>query len=434
MDEAIEVADADEVNDIDLAAESAPAPPTPTFLQSLLALLGGGAAAARVASARLFCSPRQLVLGDAHRPAPPRGRRLARCMTVRMRLVLELSLPPPSFLPRGFDVSRLKLSLACGLYDRTDALRTGDVKVDGIDIDFIAISNPREIFDRMGGKQEFDVSEFSSSEFISRLGRGDKSFVALPVFPSRVFRHGYIYINRKAGIREPKDIAGKRVGVPVYTMTAAVWIRGHLMHQYGVDLSGCRWIEGAINHAGSHGEPSAPPLLKPIKVERDPQGRSLSELLAKGEIDVIMGTQHPIPHPDIAPLFPDARAVERAFAKTTRIFPMMHLVVIRRDVHERDPSIADRLYKGFVDAKNLALSRLKRGHPLMLPWLHQDVHELDEVFGGDPYPCGIEANRPSLDALMQYMVEQNFIARPIPLEDVFVPVDKSHALTGMSRR
>ena len=179
-------------------------------------------------------------------------------------------------------MSRQKLSLACGLYDRTDALRTGDVKVDGIDIDFIAIANPREIFDRMGGKQEFDVSEFSSSEFISRLGRGDNTFVALPVFPSRVFRHGYIYINRKAGIREPKDIAGKRVGVPVYTMTAAVWIRGHLMHQYGVDLSGCRWLEGAINHAGSHGDPSAPPLLKPIKIERDPQGRSLSELLAAG--------------------------------------------------------------------------------------------------------------------------------------------------------
>lgn len=322
-------------------------------------------------------------------------------------------------------MSRQKLSLACGLYDRTDALRTGDVKVDGIDIDFIAISNPREIFDRMGGKQEFDVSEFSSSEFISRLGRGDGTFVALPVFPSRVFRHGYIYINRKSGIREPKDIAGKRIGVPVYTMTAAVWIRGHLTHQYGVDLSACRWIEGAINHAGSHGDPSAPPLLKPIKVERDPQGRSLSELLGNGEIDVIMGTQHPIPHPDIAPLFPDARAVEREFAKTTRIFPMMHLVVIRRDVYERDKSIADRLYKGFVDAKNLALARLKRGHPLMLPWLHQDIHELEEVFGGDPYPCGIEANRPSLEALMQYMVEQHFIPRSIPIEDIFVPVDPS---------
>jgi 4,5-dihydroxyphthalate decarboxylase len=345
-------------------------------------------------------------------------------MVWREAPVLRLELPPPSPI-REVHVSRPKLTLACGLYDRTDALRTGDVKVDGLDIDFVAISNPREIFDRMGGKQEFDVSEFSSSEFISRLGRGDNTFVALPVFPSRVFRHGYIYINRKAGIRTPKDIAGKRIGVPVYTMTAAVWIRGHLMHQYGVDLSGCRWLEGAINHAGSHGDPSAPPLLKPIEVERDPQGRSLSELLANGEIDVIMGTQHPIPHPDIAPLFADARAVEREFAKTTRIFPMMHLVVIRRDVYERDPSIADRLYKGLVEAKNLALTRLKRGHPLMLPWLHHDLQELDDVFGGDPYPCGIEANRPSLEALVQYMVEQNFIPKRIPIEDIFVPVDPS---------
>ena len=320
-------------------------------------------------------------------------------------------------------MSRLTLSLACGYYDRTDALRTGDVKVEDIDLDFILLSNPREIFDRMGGKAEFDVAEFSSSETISRMAKGDKTFVALPVFPSRVFRHGYIYINKKAGIRTPKDIEGKRVGVPLYTMTAAVWIRGHLTHEYGVDFSTCRWLEGAINHAGLHGEPSAPALLKPVKIERDPKGCSLSELLAQGEIDVIIGTQHPIPHPDIAPLFPDARAVERAFALKTKIFPMMHLVVIKREVYERNPWVADKLYKGLVDAKNLALARLKHGHPLMLPWLHQDIHELDEVFGGDPYPCGIEANRPSLEALVRYMVEQNFIPKAMPIEDIFVPVD-----------
>jgi 4,5-dihydroxyphthalate decarboxylase len=322
-------------------------------------------------------------------------------------------------------VSRIKLTLACGYYDRTDALRTGDVKIEDIDLDFIAISNPREIFDRMGGRQEFDVSEFSSSEAISRLAQGDKAFVAIPVFPSRVFRHGYIYINRKAGIRKPKDIEGKRVGVPLYTMTAAVWIRGHLKHQFGVDLSTVHWVEGAINHAGQHGEPSSPPLLKPVTIKRDPQGRSLSELLANGDIDVIIGTQHPHPHPDISPLFPDAHAVEREFALKTRIFPMMHLVVIRRDSYERNPWIADKLYKGFVDAKNLALARLHRGHPLMLPWLHDDIRELDEVFGGDPYPCGIEANRPSLEALVQYMAEQNFIPRAMPIEEIFVPMDSS---------
>jgi 4,5-dihydroxyphthalate decarboxylase len=322
-------------------------------------------------------------------------------------------------------VSRPRLTFACGFYDRTEPLRTGDVAVADIDLDFQAIANPREIFDRMGGKQEFDVSEFSSSEFISRFARGDCPFVALPVFPSRVFRHGYIYINRNAGIRTPQDLEGKRVGVPLYTMTAAVWIRGHLTHQYGVKVSKIRWLEGATNHAGQHGEPSAPPLLKPVPIERDSKGRSLSELLAEGEIDAITGTQHPVPHPDIVPLFPDAKAVERDFYLQTRIFPIMHLVVIRKDVYARDRTIADKLFKAFVDAKALALARMHRGHPFMLPWVHQDIHEVDEVFGGDPYPYGIDANRPTLQGLVDYMAEQDFIPRRIPLEELFVPVDKT---------
>jgi 4,5-dihydroxyphthalate decarboxylase len=322
-------------------------------------------------------------------------------------------------------VSRLRLSFACGIYDRTDALRTRDVTIDDIDLDFRAIANPREIFDRMGGRQEFDVSEFSSSEFISRFARGACPFVALPVFPARVFRHGYAYINRKTGIRTPKDLEGRRVGVPLYTMTAAVWIRGHFAHQYGVDLSTIRWLEAATNHPGRHGDPSAPPLLKPARLEHDPQGRPLSELLANGEIDAMVGTQHPTPHPDIVPLFADARAVERDFYLKTRIFPIMHLLVIRRDVYEREPGIADKLYQGFVDAKKLALARMHKGHPFMLPWVHNDVHEVDEVFGGDPYPYGIEANRPTLEALVQYMAEQDFIPRRLALENLFVPVSKS---------
>jgi len=322
-------------------------------------------------------------------------------------------------------VSRPRLTFACGFYDRTEPLRTGDVAVADIDLDFQTIQNPREIFDRMGGQQEFDVSEFSSSEFISRFASGDCPFVALPVFPSRVFRHGYIYVNRKSGIRTPKDMEGKRVGVPLYTMTAAVWVRGHLTHQYGVDVSTITWLEAATNHAGSHGEPSAPPLLKPVKIERDAKGRSLSELLAAGELDAIIGTQHPNPHPDIAPMFADSRAVERDFFIKTKIFPIMHLVVIRKDVYERDRSIAGKLFKGFVDAKNLALARMHKGHPFMLPWFHQDLHEIDGVFGGDPYPYGIEANRPTLQGLVDYMAEQHFIARRIPVEELFVPVDPS---------
>ena len=321
-------------------------------------------------------------------------------------------------------MSRPRLTFACGFYDRIEALRTRDVTLNDVDLEFVAIDSPREIFDRMGGKQEFDVSEYSSSEYISRYARGNCPFVALPVFPARVFRHSYIFVNRKAEIRSPKDIEGKRVGVALYTMTAAVWIRGHLAHEYGVDLSTIRWVEGAINHPGRHGEPSAPPLLQRPPIEQDPRGRPLSELLAAHEIDVLIGTQHPKPHDDIVPLFANARAVEREFYLRTRIFPIMHLVVIRRHVYDRNPFVAESLYRGFVDAKKLALARMHKGHPLMLPWVRDDIHEIDDVFGGDPYVYGIEPNRPTLEALVRHLAEQHFIPRPIPIEELFAPVPK----------
>src|SRR5690606_3972385 len=146
-----------------------------------------------------------------------------------------------------------RLRFACGLYDRMQALYTGEVKPEGIELDFVVIDAPRKIFDRMAGAQEFDAAELSCSEFIARRSAGDDSFVALPVFPSRSFRHGLISINASRGIRAPGDLAGKRIGVPLYTMTAAVWIRGHLRHQYGVDLSGVTWVQGSINQPGAHG-------------------------------------------------------------------------------------------------------------------------------------------------------------------------------------
>lgn len=304
------------------------------------------------------------------------------------------------------------------------ALRTGDVAVEGVDLVYIAIDAPREIFDRMGGRLEFDLAEFSSSEFIGRLARGDRSLVALPVFPSRVFRHSYIYVNRHAGIKSPKDLEHKRVGVGLYTQTAAVWIRGHLAHQYGVDLSTIRWVQGAIEKGGPHGNPSAPPMLKPAAIEQNETALSLGELLAAGEIDALAGARHPAPHPDIIPLFADAKAVERAFYKETRIFPIMHLVAIRRDRYERDPWIASSLYKAFVAAKKHGLAQLRRpgAHAYMLPWIDQDVREIDEVFGGDPWPYGIEANRQTLTALVLYMTEQYLIAHPLALEELFVPL------------
>ncbi len=323
---------------------------------------------------------------------------------------------------------RLSLTFASCRYDRVEALRTGDVQPDGIDLRMQMFPVGREIFDRMVGQREFDVAELSSSEFISLTGRGDCPFVALPVFPSRVFRHGYIFVNTSAGIRTPKDLEGRRVGVPLYTQTAAIWARGHLKHQYGVDLDAIRWVQGAVEKGGSHGSPHAPPLLKSVPIEINSSGKSLEELLAAGEIDALIGSRKPPMlgrSPEIARLFPDFRAIERAFWRETRIFPIMHLVAIRRELYDQHPWIAQSLYDAFVEAKARALARMHYGGSLsvMLPWLMSEVEEVDALFGGDAWPYGVEPNRPTLEALVRYMVEQDFIAQAMPIEGLFVPVD-----------
>jgi 4,5-dihydroxyphthalate decarboxylase len=322
----------------------------------------------------------------------------------------------------------LRLRFACGLYDRMLPLYTREVRPEGIDLDFIAIDSPREIFDRMAGGLEFDASEMSSSEFISRKTAGACPFVALPVFPSRTFRHSFITVNRKSGIRTPKDLEGKRVGVPLYTMTAAIWIRGHLEHEYGVDLSAIRWVQGAINKAGAHGKPAVLPLLKRLPLEINDSGRSLDELLEAGAIDAITGTSLPASirrNPDIRRLFPDFREIEKEYYRRTRIFPIMHLVVIRRELYEKHPFVAASLYKAFCEAKNRALDKMRFTGALryMLPWMTADLDEIREVFGDDPWPYGIEANRPTLEALVRYMVEQSIIAAPAVVDELFVPVD-----------
>lgn len=323
-------------------------------------------------------------------------------------------------------MSKLPVRFACAVYDRMQALHAGEVRPAGIDLDFVAIDNPREIFDRMAGALEFDACEMSSSEFISRFSAGQCPFVAIPVFPSRVFRHGYITVNRHA-VRTPKDLEGKRVGVPLYTMTAAVFLRGLLQHDYGVDLATIEWVEGAINEAKPHGHPTVLPPLKPIAITANNSGRSLGDLLGAGEIQAITGSNMPAAmktNPDIQRLFPDFRAVEKDYYRRTRIFPIMHLVVIRRELYEKHPHVAASLYDALEESKRRAWVRARYLGALryMLPWLPDDLDEIDEVFGGDPWPYGIEANRPTLEALVQYMYEQALIAAPVPIEKLFVPV------------
>lgn len=325
-------------------------------------------------------------------------------------------------------MSDLRLSFACGNYDRMEALRNGAVEIDGIDLDYIEIKAPREIFDRMVQNHEFDVSEMSSAEFVSMTAKGENPFVGLPVFPSKCFRHGFICINRNAGIETPKDLEGRRIGTPLYTQSAMIYIRGDLQHEYGVDLDTIHWVQGAVEKAGSHGHPEPPELLEPVDIEINTSDSSLSELLAAGEIDAILGSRLPTNlgvHPDVVRLFPDYRAVERDYYQRTRIHPIMHLVVIRRDVYDANPRIAASLWKAFEAAKAWALEemRFSGAQRYMLPWLYPDLDEVDELFGGDPWPYGVEANRPTLEAYIKYMVDQKFIADPMPIESLFLPVE-----------
>ncbi len=319
----------------------------------------------------------------------------------------------------------LPITFACGLYDRMLALQTGDIKPDGIDLNFLAIDDPREIFDRMANRLEFDACEMSSSEFVSRFAAKKLPFVALPVFASRVFRNGFIIVNRNF-VKTAKDLAGKRIGVPLYTQTAAIFIRGLMQHDLGIDLSGIEWVQGAINEPGAYGNPSVMPLLKPTNVKPNSSGKSMSDLLEAGEIHAIIGSNLPraLKHnPDVVRLFPDFRAREKDYFRRTRIFPIMHLVVIRNEIYERHPFVATSLYNAFCAAKDLARKKMRYSGTLryMLPWLPADVEEIDELFGGDCWPYGVEPNRPTLEALVSYMAEQGLIPEPIPIEKLFVP-------------
>jgi 4,5-dihydroxyphthalate decarboxylase len=321
--------------------------------------------------------------------------------------------------------ARLPLRFACGKYDRMEALRMGEVAAEGIDLDYLAIEEPREIFDRMVGELAFDLSELSASEFICQEDRGRNPFVAIPVFPSRAFRHGFVFVNRQKGIAKPKDLEGKRIGVALYTQTAAIWVRGHLA-DLGVDLSTIRWVEGAVEKPGAHGSPCALPILKPAPIEPNRSGRSLSDLLAAGEIDALIGARQPDSlrtHPErVARLFPDYRSVERDYYRRSRVHPIMHLVAIRKELYREHPWIAERLYRAFTAAKDWALEKMRYSvsQRYMLPFLYADIDEIDELFGGDPWPYGLAPNRPTLEALMRHMVEQDFIAKPLPLERLFV--------------
>jgi 4,5-dihydroxyphthalate decarboxylase len=327
-------------------------------------------------------------------------------------------------------MSNVPLTFACGLYDRMLPLYTGEVPVEGVDFKFLVEDNPRIIFDNMAARQQYGASEFSSSEFVSRFVGGQNPFVALPVFASRVFRHSFIFINKKH-IKSPKEIAGKRIGVPLYTMTAAVFIRGLLSDEHAIDFANTEWVEGAINEAKGHGNPTILPTARKLSISANKSGKSLSQLLEEGEIQAIIGTDAPVAfgrNPDIVRLYPDYRAAEMDYYRRTKIFPIMHLVVIRRDLHEKNPAVAQNLYQAFERAKDVMLKKIRYRGTLryMLPWMHAEIDDIDKVFGGDPWPYGVEPNRPTLEALVRYLAEQGIIAKAPKVDELFVPVGVKH--------
>ena len=326
----------------------------------------------------------------------------------------------------GTAMSKLQLSFACALYDRMLALYTGEVKPDGIDLNFIPIDEPRPIFDRMSGGQEFDVAEYSSSEFIQRFANRECPFVAIPVFPSIAFRLGFVAINRKSGIKSPKDLAGKRIGVPLYTMTAAIFINGILKNEFGVDLSKVHWVQSAMNASGSHGQPTVLPLLKKISVENNTTKKTLGQLLAEGAIDATLGTSLPNEirsNPDVVRLFPNYVELDKGLYKRKKIYPIMHLVAIKKSIYERYPFVATSLYDAFVKSKKIALDKLfnLRAVRYMTPFLMREIDDIWEVFNGDPWPYGVEPNRQTLEALVHYQQDLGLIDTPVKIDDLFVP-------------
>jgi len=319
-------------------------------------------------------------------------------------------------------MSRINLALACGRYDRTMPLIEGRVAPEGIGLNYLPMA-PEEIFWRMEIHNEFDASEFSLGNYSILTSRGDRRFIAIPVFPSRFFRHSSIFINVRCGIQKPGDLRGKRIGTPDYTMTANVWIRGFLQHDYGIRFSDVQWFAGGLNQPGRKPRIAVKPM-EGLSI-RDIGENTLSKMLEDGEIDAVMGAREPDCYlkgsPNVSRLWPDYHVVEEDYFRRTGIFPIMHIVVIRRDIYEHHPWVAQSLYKAFVQSKELCAREMLNRTTLryMLPWINEEIEKTVKLMGEDFWPYGLESNRRLLDSFITYASEQGLLESAIRSEDLF---------------
>lgn len=290
-------------------------------------------------------------------------------------------------------------------------------------IDYVEFTEALDLFRRQAQDAEFESSEMSLATFIILTSRPDCEFVGIPVFTSRSFRHDCLYVKAGSGISSPADLRGARVGVPEYQMTAAVWVRGFLSDDYGVTPAELNWFTGGLERPGYRPRYGVD-LPADVRLTRIPEDTALVPMLARGDLDALVSVLPPsVPGPAVRRLFPDSGAVERDYYRRTGIFPIMHLVVLRRDVYEKDRALAADLATAFAEAKETGRRRLRRMDSLAveLPWLNEALAEVDELFGGDAFPYGVGPNLKTLRAATSYCHEQGLSSRRVEPEELFAP-------------
>ena len=306
----------------------------------------------------------------------------------------------------------MRLTLACGRYDRTQALIDGRVRIEGIsELNYLAL-RPGETFWRMLNHEEFDVSEMSLSSYTILRSEGDERFIAIPVFPSRVFRQNALYVRQDSPLRDPRELKGKRIGVGDYQMTAAVWTRGFLQHEYGVRPQEMTWIVGRPIRAIRHPQE--------VRIEALGGAAILEELLERGEIDALMSVMIPKAlGRTVRRLVPNFRNVELAYYRKTKIFPIMHTLVLRRRMYDDHPWLAVNLYRAFVRSRDMALRHMYDTDALTvsLPWVIDETERAREI----PWDYSIDGSRPTLEALVQYLDEQELTRRRMDVAELFAP-------------
>ena len=319
-------------------------------------------------------------------------------------------------------MSNLHLTLACEDYDRTRPVKDGIVKAEGIELNYLVMP-VEEIFWRMMKYEEFDASELSMGAFLTVASRGRRPFVAIPVFPSRTFRHRCIFVNADAGVERVEDLRGKRMGVPEYSMTAAVWLRGMFQHEYGVSPSDIHWVQAGEEHPGRKDRVDfeMPPG---VRLESRPD-TTLNALIESGEIAAMMSPRMPTCFLQgsrrVKRLFPEYRQAEMDYFRKTGMFPIMHVLVIKRSIYEREPWVAQTLYKAFCEAKEICMRDLYDTNILRvsLPWTSAEYEDTRDLMTADYWPYGLEPNRANLETLHGYLLEQGLIKQRLNLDELF---------------